>query len=263
MNETTQDTGEIKPHWQKYVRNTAGEHEQEMFSRKENLMEFFSVMTLILVDLWLIAYSAVLLGIEWLNVLSMVILVAGALFLFFVSPNLHKDEFTGWGLGNPLTLFRNLKEAEKSKKIALSALILGLIIGLTVAVYVLWIDVADFLGLDEVDALAFKQGAGGSIAIIGLGAIVAFFFCTICIRYDNFLGALKTAFLIIIPLAILMLILGPIINGIDVLMTFDPLDFALNVFGYIFWGFIQQLLFIFRDEGKERFSTSGWGSKRD
>ncbi|MGV9203658.1 MAG: type II CAAX prenyl endopeptidase Rce1 family protein [Promethearchaeia archaeon] len=232
-----------KPHWEVAIRNTAGEFEQEMMSRKENAIEFFAVMAFLLADLWLVAYPAVLLGIEWLNTLSIVLLVIGALYLFFVSPNIHKDEFHGWGLGNPVNLFREIKAAEKKKKYTLLAIILGLIIGLTLAVFLLWTEVADFVGIDEETAIASKSNIGGSLLIIILGAVVAILFSTICIRYDNFLSALKTAFLIIIPLAIFMLILGSMVNGLDVFEAFNAPEFALNVFGYIFWGFIQQLLF--------------------
>lgn len=232
-----------KPHWVRALSNTAGELEQETKSRKANLIEFFAVMTFILVDLWLIAYPAVLLGIDWLNTLSIVLLVIGALYLFFVAPNWHKDEFYGWGLGNPVVLISEIKEAQQKKKIALIAIVLVLVVGLTLAVYFLWTDVADFIGIEEIQANEMKQTPGGSAMIIGLGALGAFLFATICIRYDNFFSALKTAFIIIIPMAIFMLILGPLVNGMDVLYAFNAGDFALNVFGYIFWGFIQQLLF--------------------
>ena len=232
-----------KPNWEVAIRNTAGEFEQEMLSRKKNAIEFFGVMAFILIDLWLLAYPAVLLGIEWLNTLSIILLVIGALYLFFVSPNIHKDEFHGWGLGNPIDLVKEIRKANQKRKYLLIIIVMGLIVGLTLAVYFLWNEVADFINIDQETALDLKDSMGGSLVIILLGAIVAFLFSTICIRYDNFLSALKTAFLIIIPMAIFMLILGPLINGLDVFEAFKPAEFALNVFGYIFWGFIQQLLF--------------------
>jgi len=243
MIEQKSSIGEEKSHWVRAIPNTAGELEQETKSRKANMIEFFFVMTFILVDLWLIAYPAVLMGIKWLDTLSIVLLVIGALFLFFVSPNLHKDEFNGWGLGNPINLFHEIRNSEKNKKITLVAIVLTLIVGLTLAVYIFWIEVADFLGINPEEALKIQQNAGGSALIIGLGAVVAFLFATIVIRYDNFIPALKTAFKIIIPMAIFMLILGPLVNGMDVLYAFDAIDFIINVFGYIFWGTIQQLLF--------------------
>ncbi|MHA1149441.1 MAG: CPBP family glutamic-type intramembrane protease [Promethearchaeota archaeon] len=234
---------EGKPYWVRSLTNTAGELEQETKTRKSNLIEFFAVMTFIMVDLWLIAYPAHLLGITWLNTLSIVLLVIGALFLLLISPNIHKDEFHGWGLGTPIDLFHQIKRAEQWKKIILLSILLLLIVGLTAAFYIFWTEVADFVGMTEQDAMQLKESSSGMIFIMGLGAIIAFLFATICIRYDNFFSALKTAFIIIIPMAILMLILGPLINGIDVFLVFNATDFILNVFGYIFWGFIQQLLF--------------------
>ena len=211
-----------KPHWEVAIRNTAGEFEQEMLSRKKNAIEFFGVMAFILIDLWLLAYPAVLLGIEWLNTLSIILLVIGALYLFFVSPNIHKDEFHGWGLGNPIDLVKEIRKANRKRKYLLIIIVMGLIVGLTLAVYFLWNEVADFINIDQETALDLKDSMGGSLVIILLGAIVAFLFSTICIRYDNFLSALKTAFLIIIPMAIFMLILGPLINGLDVFEAFKP-----------------------------------------
>ncbi|MHA1335828.1 MAG: hypothetical protein ACTSPW_08755, partial [Promethearchaeota archaeon] len=119
MTENNSIQKEGKPYWVKTILNTAGEPEQETKSRKANLIEFFGVMTFILVDLWFLAYPAVLLRIDWLNTLSIVLLVIGALSLFFISPNIHKDEFNGWGLGNPINLFKEIKEAEKNKKFIL------------------------------------------------------------------------------------------------------------------------------------------------
>ncbi|MHA1273488.1 MAG: hypothetical protein ACTSQP_03130 [Promethearchaeota archaeon] len=243
MTENNSIQKEGKPYWVKTILNTAGEPEQETKSRKANLIEFFGVMTFILVDLWFLAYPAVLLRIDWLNTLSIVLLVIGALSLFFISPNIHKDEFNGWGLGNPINLFKEIKEAEKNKKFILLTIVIGLNIGLIVAFWTFWIEVADFIGIDQAEAIKIQKSLGGSILIIIVGVIIAFIFSTVVIRYDNFLPALKTAFKIIIPMAIFMLILAPLINGIDVLLAFNPSDFALNVFGYIFWGVIQQLLF--------------------
>ncbi|MHA1291531.1 MAG: hypothetical protein ACTSQJ_02555 [Promethearchaeota archaeon] len=232
-----------KAHWVRSIENTSGELEQETKSRKSNLIEAFLVMILILVDLWLIAYPAVLLGIEWLNILSIAILVVGAIIIILISPNIHKDEFTGWGLGNPKYLIEEIKNAEKSKQIILISIVGILISGLTAAAYIFWVEIADFLGINETQALQMKENIGGKIIIIGLGCLIAFLFATIVIRYDNFGTSLLTAFKIIIPLAILMIIVALILNGTKVFLTFNAGSFALNVFGYLFWGVIQQLLF--------------------
>lgn len=239
--ETRQIEG--KPHWVRALRNTAGELEQETKTRKSNLIEFFFTMTLVLVTLWLMAYPAVLMDIDWLNTLSIVILAVGAIILILIGPLIHKDEFSGWGLGNPLYLYRDIKKAEKSKKIILITIVCLLIAGLTAAAYIFWTEVAGFVGVDEAIALQFRDGVGGAALVIGIGLFVSFLFATLIIRYDNFLTALVTAFKLIIPLAVLMIICAWIINGPEVFLLFNPVSFILNVFGYIFWGAIQQLLF--------------------
>ncbi len=233
---------ESKPHWVRAIQNTAGELEQETQSRKENLIEFFFTMTLILVALWLIAYPAVLLGIEWLNILAIVILAIGGITLL-ISPLIHKDEFSGWGLGNPITLYKDIKEAETPKKIILILIVGGLITGLTIAALVFWTYVAGFFGIDEQSALDFQNGPGGTMIVIFIGILISFLFATLIIRYDNFFSALLTAFKIILPLAILMIICALLINGPEAFMGFNPATMALSIFGYIFWGTIQQLLF--------------------
>ncbi len=243
MSDIEKNRIEGKPHWKRSVRNTAGELEQEMFSRKENLVEFFAAMTFILVDLWFIAYPAVLLGIAWLNVLSIVLLVIGALFLFLIGPNLHRDEFTGWGLGNPLYFYRSFKKETGAKRILPVAIVCVIIIGLTTAAFVFWVEVAVFLGMSAEAAIAMKQTANGTSMIIALGFVIAFLFATIVIRYDNFLPALLTAFKIIIPLALLLLGLAFLLMGFAAFSDFSASAFVLNFFGYIFWGAIQQLLF--------------------
>ena len=234
---------EPKPHWIRYLTNTAGELEQETKTRKSNLIEFFLTMTLILVTLWLMAYPAVLLDIEWLNILSIVILVLGAIILILIGPLVHKDEFKGWGLGNPLYLYRDIKDGRASKKILLISLLSLLIGGLTIAFFIFWTEVSGFVGINESTALGIRDGVGGAAIVLGIGLVISFLFSTLIIRYDNFLTALHTSFKLIIPLAILMVICAWVINGPEVFLLFNPIGFILNVFGYIFWGAIQQLLF--------------------
>jgi len=243
MSEKSDRSTEGKLHWVRSLRNTAGELEQETKTRKSNLIEFFLTMTIVLVTLWLMAYPAVLMDIDWLNTLSIVILAVGAIILILLGPHIHKDEFTGWGLGNPIYLYRDIKKAEKPKKIILISIVCFLITGLTIAAYVFWTEVAGFVGVNEEAALGFRDGPGGAAIVIGIGLFVSFLFSTLIIRYDNFLTALVTAFKLIVPLAILMIVCAWLINGPEVFFLFNPINFILNVFGYIFWGVIQQLLF--------------------
>ena len=105
-----------KEHWVRAIQNTAGEYEQETKTRKSNAIEFFFTMTLVLVTLWLMAYPAVLLDIDWLNTAAIAILAVGAIILILIGPNIHRDEFSGWGLGNPKYLIQDIKAGSKNSK---------------------------------------------------------------------------------------------------------------------------------------------------
>jgi len=234
---------EGKEHWVRTIKNTAGELEQETKTRKSNLIEFFLTMTIVLVTLWLMAYPAELLDIDWLNTVAIAILAIGAIVFILIGPFVHKDEFSGWGLGNPKYLIRDIRKADRQKKIILLSIVSILIMGLTVAFYVFWTEVADFIGIDEPEAIEIKNSLGGTALIIGGGLFAAFLFSTVIIRYDNFLSALKTSLKIIGVLALLMIVCAFLINGPEAFLGFSLIGFILNFFGYIFWGTIQQLLF--------------------
>lgn len=243
MTEERAIKSEPKPHWETYLANTSGELEQETKSRKYNAIEFFGAMILVLSVLWLFAYPlGVLMGIEIVNTISYIILGIAAIWLL-VSPLVHKDEFSGWGLGNPKALYTNIKNSKNPKKIALISIVVLLIVGLTAALNIFWVEVAGFLQISENQALEFQQSAIGPVVIIAGGVAVSFLFATVLLRYDNFLSALKTALKVIGVLAALMIVCALLINGLAVFLSFDPASFALNFFGYIFWGAIQQLLF--------------------
>jgi hypothetical protein len=232
-----------KEHWVRALQNTAGELEQETKTRKSNLIEFFLTMTIILVTLWLMAYPAVLLDIDWLNTTAIVILAVGALILILFGPHIHKDEFTGWGLGNPVHLYKLIKRSRKNIKILIISIVCLIMVGLTISVYIFWPIIVDFVGITDDSIINLNSTAGGPAIIIGIGIFLAFLFSTVLIRYDNFLTALLTSLKIIAALALLMIVCALLINGPEAFLGFNPALFVLSFFGYIFWGTIQQLAF--------------------
>jgi hypothetical protein len=232
-----------KEHWVRAIKNTAGELEQETKSRKSNAIEFFLIMTLLLVTLWLMAYPAVLLDIDWLNTTAIIILAVGALIFILFGPHIHKDEFKGWGLGNPVHLYKFIKESDKKTKIILISIVSFLMVGLTISVYIFWPIIVGFVGIDDESIIGLGNTPGGPAIIIGIGIFLAFIFSMVLVRYDNFLSALLTSLKIIGALALLMIVCAFLINGAEAFLGFNPALFILSFFGYIFWGTIQQLFF--------------------
>jgi hypothetical protein len=219
--------------------NTAGVWVQETKGRAWNLIEPVMLMSVLQVIMWAVWFPLELQGEDP----TIAYIIIGALaVLIFVSPFIHKDTISGWGLGNPVYVFRKIKEGGRPRVIALVVLCLFLAIG-AAAFYFLWEQLADILfGLSESSAEAFLNTPGGAAGVISLGVGAGFIVGTFLIRYDNFLNALKVAAIVICILGPLIFLVGVAIDptGLD---KFDLESFALNVAYYIFWGALQQFLF--------------------
>ena len=175
-------------------------------------------------------------------IIAYILLGVLAIFLI-ISPIIHKDTFHGWGLNNFLYIFKKIKEGGRPRAIAITVLALFMAIGIA-AFYLLWKQLADALfNMNENDAISFRNTVGGSIAVIALGAGAGFFVATILIRYDNFLNSLKVAVIVIVILGCAEVGGSLLLNPSDI-NNFDAADFALNFLGYIFWGALQQFLFV-------------------
>lgn len=231
--------------WIRSIANTCGELEQEAKSRKYNVIEAFAVMTFCLVVLWVLQYPlGVLLKVDGVMPLTSILLFFGAVYLLFVSPFIHKDTLSQWGLGNPMALVRLIREGPVIKRVAICAVVGALTAFLTAMAYVQWHEVADFLfNMKRETALAIKGSLGGKILIVLLGFVMASFLSTCVIRYDNFLSAFFTALKIVIVLGSLLYLAALGTIGLDAFSDFHPSKFTLDIFGYVFWGAIQQLLF--------------------
>jgi len=232
---------------------TAGDLEREAKSRRYNLIEALGMMTFILVMLWPIAYVfGVLGGCGAVKTTTTLFLAGGAGYVLFVSPFIHKDTLSSWGLGNPRTLLRMLREGSPARRLFLGLTVTALFLALNYANYARWPDVVKFLELN--DAARFfgantpavqrwKEGFPGVLAVAGFGCVLSAVIVTCAIRYDNFLAAFRTALIIALPLLCVIISTAVLHRGAAVFRELQLSEWALGVLGYVFWGFVQQLLF--------------------
>ncbi|HUW60027.1 MAG TPA: CPBP family intramembrane glutamic endopeptidase [Candidatus Bathyarchaeia archaeon] len=240
--------------WTRSIINTCGEAERESKSRKFNIIEAFAVMTFTLVVLWVVQYPfGVLLKMKAVNNVGNVLLFAGAMYLLFVSPFVHRDTLASWGLGDPVALWRRLsgggspaglRDGSGSGRLLLGAIVITVTVCLAGIFYWQWVEASDFLfDMKTERALEIKQGLLGKAGVLLLGLVLATFLATCVIRYDNFFSALFTAIKIIAVLGGLLYLAAIGTMGTKAFADFHAPKFALDVFGYVIWGAIQQLLF--------------------
>lgn len=229
---------------QGYVRTTAGELERERFSPTANFLEGMGIMVFILVTLWGIAYPfGVMGGVPWAQRFSELLMVGGALYMLFVAPFLHHDTAANWGLGTPWGLWRLFKEASTEKRVVLAAVVIALFVGLNCMNVYHWDRVVRFFNLHRTGMRHWNEGFPGTLGMLGFGSVLSLLIITFGIRYDNFLSAFRTAMIIALPLFVLILLGAAAQRGRDAFADFRLSAFLIGVFGYVFWGFVQQLLF--------------------
>jgi len=249
---TTQNTAKETP-WVRSLTTTAGDHERESKTRLQNAMEALGVEVFLLVVLWPLGYlCGVLGGFNSANVLANLLLVAGAVYLLFVAPFLHKDTASSWGLGNPKALWRMLRGGSPAKRAVLIVVIAALFVALNIMGFMRWGDVEHFFNLNK---LARFFGAEhpkiqdmnhtfpGVLLVLGFNSVLAFIIVTGAIRYDNFLSAFRTAMYISLPLLVLSFLAAYLHRGTAAFAHLSFGTWAIGVLGYVFWGFVQQLLF--------------------
>ncbi|MBW7865082.1 MAG: CPBP family intramembrane metalloprotease [Candidatus Hydrogenedens sp.] len=224
--------------------NTAGDQEREARSRRFNLVEGLLVMVFVLFILWGVAYPfGVMLDIGGVREASTVLLVIGACYLLFVSPFIHRDTLSSWGLGSPWALWQNLREANPAKRAVLGAVILALFIGLNALNYYNWREVAEFFNFDKTPMRDFDRTFPGILVVFAFGSALSAVIVLFGIRYDNFISAFATAMKIALPLLGLILLGAFAQRGTEAFARFTFRAFFVGAFGYLFWGFVQQLLF--------------------
>lgn len=227
------------------IANTCGELEREAKSRTYNVIEAFVMMTFCLAVLWLVIYPyGQLMKIKAAELAGCVLLGLGAVYILFRSPFIHKDSLASWGLGDPVSLYTNIRSRSRSGRIIFTCGVLLVIAVLTYLYYFAWQEASRFIFNINREAAARIQATDtGRAMILVSGLVMATFFATCIIRYDNFLAALFTAFKIILVLGTLEYLAAFAVMGQAAFADFRPRHFALNLFGYMFWGTLQQLLF--------------------
>lgn len=239
------DNNKHETPWVRSIANTSGELERELRSRKFNVVEAFLVMTVLLVVLWYVQYFFGVLGDNAaVNKGVTLFLTVAALYCLFGSPFLHRDTLASWGLGNPVALWRMVRHDEGVRGKIVGGIVLVLTLVLAAVAYWQWSEVAKFLfGMKEEAARAVIGSLAGKAGVGLFVLMLSGFFCTFVIRYDNFLSALLTVLKILVPLGGGLYLLAFAVMGTAAFADFEGPKFALDVFGYVFWGALQQLLF--------------------
>jgi len=234
------------------IQTTAGDWEREKFSRKQNFIEAIVVILTILCVLWLVAYPfAVIKGMKSVNLMANLILVIGGMYLLLVAPFLHKDTAQSWGLGNPVQYWRLITTGSVLKRLAIIISSILVFIGLNIVNFKQWYHVARFFQMKvlanafglTVDVYKLTEQFPGVLFVLAFGAIISFLIAFCAIRYDNFHTAFRTALIISLPLLAIIFMSAYIQRGSAAFSNLSFSRWALGVFGYVFWGFVQQLLF--------------------
>ncbi|MGC8737736.1 MAG: hypothetical protein ACP5UA_03695 [Candidatus Hydrogenedens sp.] len=234
------------------IQTTAGDWESERFSRRQNFIEAMVVMLIILCALWLVAYPfGVVMKIQAVNFIVNLLLVLGGAYLLFVAPFLHKDTAQSWGLGNPVQYWHLITNGPMIKRAVILISSVTVFIGLNIVNYRQWHYVARFFQMQalartfglSVDVYQLPHHFPGVLFVFLFGVIISALITFCAIRYDNFHTAFRTAMIIALPLLIVIFISAYIQRGMDAFQHLSFSRWALGVFGYIFWGFVQQLLF--------------------
>lgn len=259
---------EKEKRWFRSIPTTAGDMERESKPRLYNLLEALGIMVFILVLLWPVAYLFGVLGKNTtVNTVANVLIFAGALYLLFISPFIHKDTLNSWGLGSPWTLWRMLREGSSRQRCILITVITVLFIGLNCANLLQWREVVDFFKFNKLAAFfgfpgahieQFNTSFPGILVVLAFGSLLSLVIITFGIRYDNFGSAFKTAMIVALPLLAVTFLAAFLHRGIGAFEKFHIDLWALGVLGYIFWGFVQQLLFssYFGTRFRKAFSPS-------
>ena len=234
------------------IQTTAGDWEQERFSRKQNFVEAMTVMLIILSALWLVAYPfGVVMKIKAVNSGVNLLLVLGGAYLLFVAPFLHKDTAQSWGLGNPIQYGHLITRGPLIRRVMILLSSITVFVGLNIVNYQQWYHVARFFQMQalartfglSVDVYQWPHHFPGVIFVFFFGAVISALIAFCAIRYDNFHTAFRTAMIVALPLLIVIFVSAYIQRGTGAFQQLSFSRWALGVFGYIFWGFVQQLLF--------------------
>lgn len=220
------------------VINTAGEPEREARSPRANAVEALGFVCVILVTLWPICFaigvlgdnSAVRTAAQWpIAALLAWVLVA--------SPWWHRDTAESLGLGNPRRLWRTVREAAPRRRWQLIGAMTAVFVALNFLTLTQWPLVRRFFRLPP-SALHWPW-----LAIALFGVVLSALVVTCLIRYDNFGRAFRAALWVSGALLLYAGTAAVLHRGWNAFAAIDPGRYLLDVIAYVFWGFVQQLVF--------------------
>lgn len=222
----------------------AQEIESERRSRRFNRLEGIALWLAVLLLLWPLAYGLGRLG-GWPPAKSLAITGCAVLtcFLLFVSPRIHGDTPADWGLGSLPGFLRHWRILRAPQRVMLAAILAACTALMLTMNWRHWPEVAHALRIDQPVVLQLRTSLPGALAVHAFGLLLCVLFLGAGLRYDNFLPAFKTALKIALPLCLLILLGAWFQRGTAAFAHAAPDELLLHIFGYVFWGFTQQLLF--------------------
>jgi hypothetical protein len=221
------------------VLNTAGEAERECRSRRANALEAFGVAAAVMAVLWPFCFGCGVLG-ENVTIqrVAQVPIVAFIVWALVGSPFWHGDTLQSLGLGNPVRLWKVLRERQ-AWMLTLVVALFGTLFMVSVAN---WPDTAKVFRLGF-EARLWPLSSDGTMKMTCFSALMSAFVVTCVVRYDNLSAALRVALLISAALIIYAGAAAVLHRGWTVFSVIDPERYPLDVVAYVFWGGLQQFVF--------------------
>ncbi len=244
------------------IPNTANEPEREVRSRRANMLDAFGIVCAVLFVAWPFAFGWGVLGhANWVRPTAL-----GAFYVLFAwvlvgSPFWHGDTTDSLGLGNPLRLYRRIRDHGDPERWRLLATFLLVFGGLVFFCLADWPDASKFFRLPR----NYREWPDSPllwtalvVASICASAIVA----SCAIRYENLGSAFGLALklsLLLLACAVLAAWLYQGDKAFAKLNTQEELrDHSLDAAAHMFWGLIQQFIFtgFFANRLRKAFAPS-------
>jgi len=223
--------------------NPAGELEREARTRRANALDALGMACLILVVLWPFGFGVgILHGIRRVHGIAEWVLRAGLLWGFIGSALWHRDSAESLGLSTPGRLWRLWQAQSGRPRIRLMLAVSGVFSGVFALALWNWPIAARFLHLPpayRVWPQTLGQWAAMLVFSVGVSALIA----TCAVRYDNAGTAFRFAGKVILLLFTFATLAAWLAQGPAAFDWFVSPRLPLDMIGYTFWGFIQQLIF--------------------
>jgi hypothetical protein len=225
------------------ITNTSGELEREARSRRSNVLEALGLATVVFLVLWPFCFGWGVLGdSKAVRQLAHLPLALGFAWVILVSPFWHRDTLESLGLGNPVRLWRMLRERTGWRRARLM-LAVGLLFNAMFLVGIAnWPDTAKLFKLGSAARLWIVTPEGQVKAII-FCVLISIFVVTCLVRYDNFPSAFRVALTVSAALMLLAGTAALLHRGPAAFAAINPSQYPLDVFAYVFWGGLQQYFF--------------------